>query len=748
MNTFCNCGAPRSSRSGGAARLWVAITLILAACGDNGEIHDAETGPADGDSRDASIDAQVDGAVSLRAIARGPRYADLNETVQLDGSESTGAIEYQWNFGDGRTTEWSESPTAEVSWAEPGRYQVVLSVRGAQGMRTDSTPVTAVYPAAHTPKQSGTIARLSTGEIAALSTDANIVRLFDSAPPFAQTQSFDVCDHPRTLTEVARERDSWIAVACQGHAAVQLIRADGSEREEVVLPTASRPYGVVGTADTLYVSLQGLHRVATFALDDLSPAGTFDNVTDPRGLAVLPDGRVAATRWRSDDAHGEVIVLDEMAATKLELAFDPQSGSDTESGGVPSYLDQVLVSPTGRELTIPSTQANIGEGTFVSERPLNFDTTVRAIASFVELTDSGQWVEAFASRKLFDNRGLASSGVWNSRGDFLFVAMRGSRAVHRVDAFTRSEAGTILGTGLAPDGLALSRDDRFLFVNATLSRAVQVYDVSSFAAPPRPIAELPLVENEPLSAEILRGKKLFNDSADRRLAQDSYISCAHCHLDGDSDHRVWDFTDRGEGLRRTPPLFGRTRTGLLHWTANFDEIQDFENDIRAHFGGTGMLNDAQFEEHQDPLGRSKVGLSEDLDALAAYVHSLDFLPSPHRTSGELSAAAQRGADLFAAAQCDECHAGPLLSDSGRFEGTPLLHDVGTLNAGSGLRIGQPLTGLDTPTLHGLWHQRSFLHDGSATLREVITRNDGSHGNIVLEDDVDDLLAFLLAQDGP
>ena len=73
------------------------------------------------------------------------------------------------------------------------------------------------------------------------------------------------------------------------------------------------------------------------------------------------------------------------------------------------------------------------------------------------------------------------------------------------------------------------------------------------------------------------------------------MSCATCHLDGGHDGRVWDFTGRGEGLRNTATLHGRggTAHGNVHWTANFDEIQDFENDMRGAFGGSGFLSDAR-----------------------------------------------------------------------------------------------------------------------------------------------------------
>jgi hypothetical protein len=56
--------------------------------------------------------------------------------------------------------------------------------------------------------------------------------------------------------------------------------------------------------------------------------------------------------------------------------------------------------------------------------------------------------------------------------------------------------------------------------------------------------------------------------------------------------------------------------------------------------------------------------------------------------------------------------------------------VGTIKPSSGRRLGQPLTGLDTPTLRGLWSTAPYLHDGSAaTLLDVLTTQNstGAHG---------------------
>ncbi len=82
----------------------------------------------------------------------------------------------------------------------------------------------------------------------------------------------------------------------------------------------------------------------------------------------------------------------------------------------------------------------------------------------------------------------------------------------------------------------------------------------------------------------------------------------------------------------------------------------------------------------DPLGDAKAGISADLDALAAYVASLDRIPpSPFRNDdGTLTADGVLGRDLFLALGCDDCHGGADFTDSALDN----LHDVGTMTEAS------------------------------------------------------------------
>ena len=152
------------------------------------------------------------------------------------------------------------------------------------------------------------------------------------------------------------------------------------------------------------------------------------------------------------------------------------------------------------------------------------------------------------------------------------------------------------------------------------------------------------------------------------------------------------------------------------------------------------MDDAAFNlgTRSDPLGDPKGRLNPDLDALAAFVTRLNHFPrSPYRNrDGTLSPSAVRGKAIFMTLDCTHCHAGSAMIDS-------QLHDVGTLKGTSGRRSGQPLTGIDTQTLRGIWATAPYLHDGSArTLIEVISNS--AHGNAsgLSQSNKDDLVSYL------
>lgn len=267
------------------------------------------------------------------------------------------------------------------------------------------------------------------------------------------------------------------------------------------------------------------------------------------------------------------------------------------------------------------------------------------------------------------------------------------------------------------------------------------FEVVEYDLENRSVVSRAKVTENPLGEELLLGKKLFYTALQPMSAR-SWISCSSCHPDGDSDGRTWQ---QPEGLRQTQPMAGLSWTHPVHWSADRDEVQDFEHTIRGKLmQGQGLMKVSLPEALKDPIsGRSKA-----LDALAAYTNSHHFPMSPHAKNG-LSDSAKRGRDLFFSekTKCATCHSGPVFSDSQpKADGSFVMHDVGT-GKDDPTELMKPA--YDTPTLLGVYRSAPYLHHGTAaTLKDVLTtgNKDDKHGSTsqLSEPEIDDLVEFLKA----
>jgi MYXO-CTERM domain-containing protein len=559
---------------------------------------------------------------------------------------------------------------------------------------------------------------------------------------------------PRNL---AQAPDGTIWVTDQDSYDITVLDPDsGATVERIGLPYASQPFGIAfapGAAGAAYVSLFATGRV--IKIDSATrrvqaSAGVFPT---PAAIAVSHDARVLVTRFISPADAGEVAELDpDTLATVRSFVLDPDPGPDTDSSGrgILNFLSSVVISPSGTRAFLAAKKDDTVRGPMRDGLPMRSDNFVRSVIAVLDLEAN---IELPRQRKDLNNRSLPCAIEFSSLGDYAFFATEGNNWVGMIDTYTMDTTAAIRGVGRAPNGLVLAPDGK-LFVHGFLSRSLLVYDVASAVGAidsliPQALATIRTVDREILGPEILRGKQIFFNASDPRMDRDGYISCSACHFEGLHDGRVWDFTDRGEGLRNTQSLLGRrgTAEGRLHWTANFDEIQDFERDMRESFEGTGFLpNDVyNFGTRRAPLGDPKSGLSPDLDALAAYVRSLDHVdPSPFKNrDGSFTDDARKGRRIFQTAGCPKCHTGVDLTDS------PLgaLHDVGTILPTSGKRLGGQLLGFDVPTLKGVWENAPYLHDGrAATLMEIFTkfnpRDQIGHTSQLTTAELEQLVAYL------
>lgn len=644
-----------------------------------------------------------------------------NKPVSLTPADlGLSGSQYIWNFGDGSNPiiTSSSNPTATYTYPLPGNYTISVTAVAPDGSETTqafiqsvSNPRT-VVPPIHTSNIIG-----SGNFVYALNPDSGTVTQIDASTQ-KKTWEIKVGIEPKTL---AFDQNGNIWTTVQGED--KLVRINPMTKELVSFPLdyGSAPYGVVFTRDgNGLVTLAGKSILAVFnpftgdLLTQIALPGG-----DVRGIAVSGDSKFAyLTRFRSKMTQAEVykVDLNTRIVSTIPLYVDTKTRrSEAAAPGVANYLNQIVISPDGMRAILPSKKDNIVDGRFRNNIDLRPDTTVRSILSQLDLL-AGK--EVFSEQIDFNNRAPARAAVFAPSGNYIFVAQMESNSVEIVDPYKGAVIGSVDGVGNTPHGLYLDDKNNRLYVNSFLDRAVTVHDVSKVLSgidflTPAPTL-IPTVLTEPLAANMLAGKKVFYNAADPRMSNEGYISCASCHVDGDSDNMVWDFTQRGEGLRRTISLQGHglsTSTGgKLHWTANFDELQDFEKDIRDEFGGVGFLSPADYQSTIDPLGNKKAGLSQELDNVASYIASLKTIPrSPHRNAqGCLTAAAISGKAIFDKKQCSTCHVDAIQGDGSR-------HDVGTIQLSSGTGSGNPLSGsgFDTPSLYGLWQSSPLFHNGQA-----------------------------------
>lgn len=213
------------------------------------------------------------------------------------------------------------------------------------------------------------------------------------------------------------------------------------------------------------------------------------------------------------------------------------------------------------------------------------------------------------------------------------------------------------------------------------------------------------------------GEMLFNDA---RICFQHWQSCASCHPDGRVDGLNWDLLNDGLGNGnnvKSMLLVDRTAPMMISGVR-----ADAEQAVRS-----GIRHSLFTVRPQ-----------EDIDAIMAYLKSIEPVPSPHLEQGRLSQAASRGKELFFSDRvgCYRCHPEPLYTDQ-------QMHNVGTAREDSNRST------FDTPTLIECWRTAPYMHDGRyTTLQQVF--QEGNHGlsnnsdHPLTRQELNDLTQFILS----
>ena len=644
-------------------------------------------------------------------------------------------IEYLIERFDLSSGTWSTSSSDAFQFDTPGRYFIDVRARNSGGLSALTRIPVDVIEEIPTQPPGHHSSQLFCAQ------DSNIVWGVNPDNNTVFSTSVDGLDSVNEYTGVSDPRaiamdntgNLWVA-SFDGDR-IDILDSAGGRIGQIDTGYGSAPFGVVLSPDgsTAYVSLYGSGELARIDTATLTETGRIELAPTAAALALSPDGnQLLVTRFISNQQWGEVWSIDTATWAidrHIHLHKHLQNDEIDQGRGVPNYLASIIVNGTGTRAYVVGKKDNLDRGLLNGTGiDLDDDNTVRTIAMVIDLT-TGQ--ELRDQRIDFDNADSPSSLALSSDGSTLYIGLQG---INQVFAFNVTDNGALtskLGQIVvqrAPQGLCIDYSENRLLVKNFMARSLSAVDISGGVTNP-PINTVSTVNSERLSVEVLAGKQIFYDAANGRTADgqasgkmsaEGYLSCATCHIDGGHDGNTYDFTGRGEGLRNNISLKGRegTRFGNAHWSANFDEIHDFENDIRTVFLGRGLMSDEDFAATRAPLGSPKQGLSTELDNLAAYVASLNehSLPrSPFKTTGgALTQEALTGQAIFVQQGCTACHFGIGFTDG-------QVHNVGTLRSYSGQRSGDVLPGIKTPSLLSVFDTAPYLHDGSAnTLTDVFS----------------------------
>jgi YVTN family beta-propeller protein len=503
---------------------------------------------------------------------------------------------------------------------------------------------------------------------------------------------------------------------------VAILDADAGKVMKTI-PVFDEPYGVVATRDgaRVYVTLEYPGQVVEIDPTAAAVVRTFSAGEFPRGIALSEDER---RLFVAGYLSGSVAAID-LESGKI---VDQWQGTSSEN-----LARQIAVHPQRPRAYVPHIRSRVtvnrGEG---------------SVVPFVSVIDLAPGegrrrkpvpMDSFASTFVVANPwevavspdGTTLCAVFAGTDDMYVCSVLDDN--YRELAYRR-----VINLGHNPRAVKYAPDGKTFYVYNTLDFQVVAFDAGSLKRE----AAIRVCEN-PLGDEILRGKILFYSALQPMVGQ-RWISCASCHPDGDADGRTWQ---NPEGLRNTTALFGMAWTHPIHWSADRDEVQDFEHTIRSPLmQGRGLIRGKVSPALDEP----NKGRSGDLDALAAYSNVHKFTLSPHAKNG-LSEIAKRGKEIFFSneTKCAECHSGPYYTDS--TPATPFkLHDVGTGEDDPSEKMGPKY---DTPTLVGIYRTAPYLHHGKAkTLEEVLVeynRND-RHGKTshLSREQIADLVEFLKA----
>ncbi|MCB0109491.1 MAG: PKD domain-containing protein, partial [Caldilineaceae bacterium] len=374
----------------------------------------------------------------------------------------------KWLFGDGTPeTAYQANLAMDHTYNTPGIYLVKLTATDDSGVEKSVTFAQAI----HRPLTAGrAVASMSllyeersgNDRIWNVNPDNDTVSVFDAVTN-SKLAEISVGNAPRSLALATTGR---IWVTNKGSATLSLI--DGTTLtvvQTIPLSAGAQPFGIVAMGNQLFVTTEGSGKLLRFDANSAALTGSVDLGASIRHLSISGDGsQLYISRFITPPVPGEatatpqiesggaeVIVVNSANLSVVQtitLRASDRPDAEHSGRGIPNYLGPAVIAPDGLRAWVPSKQDNILRGVLRDGRNLTFESTVRSITSLINLATG---TEDYPARLDHDNAGIATTALFDHSGNYLFVALEGSREVAVIDAYARAERFRI-NVGRAPQG--------------------------------------------------------------------------------------------------------------------------------------------------------------------------------------------------------------------------------------------------------------------------------------------------------
>jgi YVTN family beta-propeller protein len=535
---------------------------------------------------------------------------------------------------------------------------------------------------------------------------------------------------------------------------------DGTDTDETIYVTQFLSLPIAGKADGRDDAKAG--HVTVLSTNT-------DAVVSDIGIAPIPD-------------TGFKALGDAIARRAPGDATNPANFSFV-TGAYPNQLNNIAIK--GGFAFIPNTGAS-------PNGPFRFDVNTQSLLSVIDRTnarDANQTINMHLAVKAQTNPAkLFITQPWamafKNAADQAYVISAASNHVVKVQVNPTTGAATVqsdpgdatrvlqIKVGKNPRGIVVNSSDTRAYVMNYISRDVSIVNLTT--APESVTATmisaaLPAAGSK--EEKILIGKELYNtsigvfdpaagttDAITGRMSNNGWGSCATCHTpNGWSDNVVWIFPS---GPKKTisqhtdfdQTVADRSVQKVLNHSAERDEEEDFELNIRAVSGGQGLIVQADGITQEPAVqnlapnasgGRNqlKVRGVPAWDALKTYMQFGIRAPKSPESAADPTVIGGRA--LFQAANCQSCHGGPqwtvsqvnftpppgagVFDAKGQLPG--FLRSVGTFDAGAENEVRQnaaaPLgaDGYVPPSLLSISaFPQVFFHNGAATSLDQVMNN--------------------------